>query len=128
VNPVDAIFTPVRKVSFHVENMRVGKRTDFDRLKIEIETDGTISPEEALKQASEILFNHFSLFSEEIKEKRKKKEKKKKPVAPAPAKAKVGKKIKRGKKEKKKKQAGKKKTSKKAAKSYAKKKTRKKVS
>ncbi|GAI19096.1 unnamed protein product, partial [marine sediment metagenome] len=60
VIPVDAIFTPVKKVSFHVENMRVGKRTDFDRLKIEIETDGTISPEEALRESSEILLNHFS--------------------------------------------------------------------
>ena len=128
VIPIDAIFTPVKKVSFHVENMRVGKRTDFDRLKIEIETDGTISPEEALKQASEILLNHFSLFSQEIGKKISGKEKKKKPVAPTPAKAKAGKKIKTGKKEKKKKQAGKKKTPKKAAKSHEKKKTRKKVS
>ncbi len=128
VIPIDAIFTPVKKVSFHVENMRVGKRTDFDRLKLEIETDGTISPEEALKQASEILLSHFSLFSEEIGKEMAKKQKKKKPVAPVSAKAKAGKKTKAVKKEKKKKQAGKKKTSKKAAKSYEKKKTRKKVS
>ncbi len=130
VIPIDAIFTPVKKVSFHVENMRVGKRTDFDRLKLEIETDGTISPEEALRESSEILLNHFSLFSQEIGKKisGKEKKKKKKPVASTPAKAKAGKKIKTGKKEKTKKQAEKKKTPKKAAKSYEKKKTRKKVS
>lgn len=61
--PIDATFTPVKKVSFEVENMRVGKRTDFDKLEIEIETDGTISPEEAFSRASEILFKHFSIFS-----------------------------------------------------------------
>ena len=47
-HPVDAIFTPVRKVNYHVENTRVGQMTNFDKLTIEIETDGTISPEEAL--------------------------------------------------------------------------------
>jgi DNA-directed RNA polymerase subunit alpha len=64
---LDAIFTPVRRVSYQTENMRVGERTDFDRLKLEIETDGTISPEEAFFQASEILIRHFLLFSENIK-------------------------------------------------------------
>lgn len=64
VIPIDAIFTPVKMVNFSVENMRVGKRTDFDRLKMEIETDGTISPQEALKQTSEILLSHFSLLSQ----------------------------------------------------------------
>lgn len=59
---LDAIFTPVRKVSYRVENMRVGERTDFDRLFLELETDGTVSPEEALSQASEVLVEHFSLF------------------------------------------------------------------
>src|SRR4030042_3629013 len=63
---IDAIFTPVRRVSYQTENMRVGERTDFDRLKFEIETDGTITPEEAFHQASEILIKHFSLFSEKI--------------------------------------------------------------
>lgn len=76
VIPIDAIFTPVKKVSFQVENMRVGKRTDFDRLKLEIETDGIISPEEALKQASEILLSHFSLFSQTFSKIPKIKEKK----------------------------------------------------
>ena len=60
---LDAIFTPVRKVSYSVENMRVGDRTDFNRLFIDIETDGTITPEEAFSQASEILVEHFSLFA-----------------------------------------------------------------
>jgi DNA-directed RNA polymerase subunit alpha len=61
--PIDAVFTPVRRVSFRVENMRVGRRTDFDKLEMDIETDGTISPEEAFLKASEILLEHFSLFS-----------------------------------------------------------------
>jgi DNA-directed RNA polymerase subunit alpha len=67
--PVDAIFTPVKRVSFRVENMRVGERTDFDRLFLEIETDGTISPEEVFFQASDILVKHFSLFSEPFRPK-----------------------------------------------------------
>lgn len=65
---VDAIFTPVRKVSYRVESMRVGERTDFDRLILELETDGTITPEGALSQASEILVKHFSLLQETFKE------------------------------------------------------------
>ena len=63
---IDAIFTPVRKVNFIVENMRVGDRTDYDLLKIEIETDGTITPEQAISSASEILVKHFSLFVNEF--------------------------------------------------------------
>ena len=51
VIPVDAIFTPVRKVNYWVENTRVGQMTNFDKLTIEIETDGTITPEEALSRA-----------------------------------------------------------------------------
>ncbi len=60
---IDSIFTPVKRVNFHVKNMRVGKRTDFDRLFIEVETDRTISPEEALLQAVEILKKHFEILS-----------------------------------------------------------------
>ncbi len=60
---LDAIFTPIRRVAFKVENMRVGKRTDFDRLFLEIETDGTISPKQAFSKASKILVDHFDLFS-----------------------------------------------------------------
>jgi len=77
---LDAIFTPVKRVAFKVENMRVGKKTDFDRLFLEIETDGTISPQQAFSQSSEILFKHFDLFFETFKEKEKplvKKEKEK---------------------------------------------------
>jgi len=60
--PLDAIFTPIRKINYHIENMRVGERTDFDRLFFEIETDGTLTPEEAISEASNILISHFSLF------------------------------------------------------------------
>jgi len=62
---LDAIYTPVRNVSYRVENMRVGERTDFDRLFITIEADGTVLPEEALIQATEILIEHFSLIFQE---------------------------------------------------------------
>ena len=68
---LDAIFTPVQRVTFRVENMRVGERTDFDRLFLELQTDGTISPEEAFWHASEILVNHFSLFSQTFKKEEK---------------------------------------------------------
>lgn len=67
VIPIDAIFTPVKRISYKVENMRVGERTDFDRLKLDIETDGTIAPEDAFYQASEILIKHFSLLNESFK-------------------------------------------------------------
>lgn len=60
---LDAIFTPIRKVSYRVELMRVGERTDFDRLLLELETDGTLSPEEAVSLASEILVGHFALLA-----------------------------------------------------------------
>lgn len=64
---LDAIFTPIKRVAFRLENMRVGERTDFDRLFLEIETDGTISPETSFAQAVEILVKHFSLFAEQFK-------------------------------------------------------------
>ena len=59
--PLDAIFTPMRKVNFEIETMRVGDRTDFNRLRIEIVTNGTISPQEALEYASNLLVNHFKI-------------------------------------------------------------------
>jgi len=59
---IDAIFTPIKSVNFKVENMRLGKRTDFNRLFLEIETDGTITPEEAFEKSCRILVDHFSLF------------------------------------------------------------------
>ena len=56
---LDAIFTPVRRVSYEVENMRVGDRTDFNRLKMFIETDGTITPKEALEKSIEIMISQL---------------------------------------------------------------------
>lgn len=66
---LDAIFTPMRRVSFKTDNMRVGERTDFDRLFLEIETDGTITPEDSFFQATEILVKHFSILLESFKPK-----------------------------------------------------------
>ncbi|HEV7810686.1 MAG TPA: DNA-directed RNA polymerase subunit alpha [Candidatus Limnocylindrales bacterium] len=59
---IDAIFTPVRKVNYWVESMRVGQMTNYDKLTIEIETDGAITPEEALSRSAEILVNQFRPF------------------------------------------------------------------
>src|SRR3989339_64470 len=59
---LDAIYTPIKNVNFQVENMRVGDRTDFDKLSIEIETDGTMTPEEAFFDACEILLKHFNII------------------------------------------------------------------
>ena len=61
---MDAIFTPIRNVNFQVENMRVGDRTDFDKLRLEIETDGTITPEESFFEACDILIKHFNIIFE----------------------------------------------------------------
>jgi len=65
---VDAIFTPVRKVSYRIENMRVGEKTDFDKLILELETDGTLTPEAVFSQAADILVKHFVLLQEAFKE------------------------------------------------------------
>ncbi|HLE59138.1 MAG TPA: DNA-directed RNA polymerase subunit alpha [Candidatus Limnocylindria bacterium] len=62
--PVDAIFTPVRRVNFSVSDTRVGQMTNFDRLVIEIETDGTMTPQAALSSAADILVREFSRFAE----------------------------------------------------------------
>ena len=59
---LDAIFSPITKVSFSVENMRVGDRTDFDKLIIGIETDGTMDPEEAMLKSVQILIEHLNVF------------------------------------------------------------------
>jgi DNA-directed RNA polymerase subunit alpha len=64
---VDAIFTPVKRVSYKIENMRVGERTDYDRIYLEVETDGTISPEQSFYQASKIMVDHFSVFVDNFK-------------------------------------------------------------
>ena len=63
VLPVDAIFSPVRKVNYNVERTRVGQVTDYERLVLEVWTDGTITPVEAVREAAENLVNHLFLFS-----------------------------------------------------------------
>jgi DNA-directed RNA polymerase subunit alpha len=65
VIPVDAIYTPIKKVAYKVENTRVGQRTDYEKLSIDIKTDGTINPEEALKEASRIMIQHLMLITDE---------------------------------------------------------------
>jgi DNA-directed RNA polymerase subunit alpha len=62
---VDSIFTPIKNVMFNVENYRVEQKTDYEKLVFEIETDGSIHPKEALKEAAKILIYHFMLFSDE---------------------------------------------------------------
>ena len=61
---IDADFSPIKRVNYRVEETRVGERTDFDRLVLEIETHGGIQPSEALHEAAQILINHFRLFSD----------------------------------------------------------------
>ncbi len=60
VIPVDAIYTPVQKVNYTVEHTRVGQMTNFDKIVLEITTDGTITPDEALRQSADILVRHFT--------------------------------------------------------------------
>lgn len=60
--PVDAIFSPIRRVKYEVENTRVGQRTDYDKLVMEVWTDGTVSPEDALAEAAKIAKDHFTIF------------------------------------------------------------------
>jgi DNA-directed RNA polymerase subunit alpha len=62
---IDSIFTPVRNVKYAVENFRVEQKTDYEKLLLEIETDGSIHPKDALKEAAKILIYHFMLFSDE---------------------------------------------------------------
>ena len=62
---IDSIFTPVRNVKYSIENYRVEQKTDYEKLLLEIDTDGSIHPKEALKEAAKILIYHFMLFSDE---------------------------------------------------------------
>ncbi|MDA0685922.1 MAG: DNA-directed RNA polymerase subunit alpha [Bacteroidetes bacterium] len=62
---IDSIFTPIRNVKYQVEDFRVEQRTDYEKLILEVSTDGSIHPEEALKEAAKILIQHFVLFSDE---------------------------------------------------------------
>lgn len=105
---VDSIFTPIKNIGYKVENVRVGDITNYDKLILDIETDGTITPEDALKQGAELLIGHFNLFltgtgaekaekeEEKIKEPEKveeiKEEMKKEEIEEAPAEEKAKKK------------------------------------
>jgi len=63
--PIDAIFTPIRNVKYSIENFRVEQVTDYEKLVLEISTDGSIHPKDALKESAKILIHHFMLFSDE---------------------------------------------------------------
>ena len=65
VIPIDAIYTPIKNVKYEIENYRVEGKTDYERLVLDIETDGSINPTDALKEAAKILIHHFMLFSDE---------------------------------------------------------------
>jgi DNA-directed RNA polymerase subunit alpha len=64
VIPIDSIFSPVRRVAYAVEQARVGQRTDYDKLTLDIETDGSIEPQAALREASEILISQLAIFTD----------------------------------------------------------------
>jgi len=64
VIPIDSIFSPVRRVSYDVEAARVGQRTDFDKLTLDIETDGSVDPQAALREAAEVLIKSLSIFTD----------------------------------------------------------------
>lgn len=63
--PIDSIFTPIKNVKFSIEDFRVEQKTDYEKLVLEVGTDGSIHPEDALKEAAKILIQHFMLFSDE---------------------------------------------------------------
>lgn len=65
VIPIDSIYTPIRNVKYVIENFRVEQKTDYEKLVLEISTDGSIHPKDALKEAAKILIHHFMLFSDE---------------------------------------------------------------
>lgn len=65
VIPVDAIYTPIKSVSYHVDSTRVGQRTDYEMLTLHVKTDGMVHPEEAVKEAARILIQHLMLISDE---------------------------------------------------------------
>jgi len=64
VIPIDSIFSPVKRVSYEVDSARVGQRTDFDKLTLDIETDGSVDPQAALREAAEILIRSLSIFTD----------------------------------------------------------------
>jgi DNA-directed RNA polymerase subunit alpha len=64
VIPIDSIFSPVKRVAYEVEAARVGQRTDYDKLHLDIETDGSVDPQAALREAAEILIKYLAIFTE----------------------------------------------------------------
>ena len=62
---IDSIFTPIKHVKYNIENYRVEQKTDYEKLVIELETDGSVTPKDALQEAAKILIHHFMLFSDE---------------------------------------------------------------
>ena len=64
VIPIDSIFSPVKRVAYSVESARVGQRTDYDKLTLDIETDGSLDPHAALREAAETLIKYLAIFSE----------------------------------------------------------------
>ena len=64
---IDSIYTPIRNVKYEIENYRIEQKTDYEKLIIEVTTDGSIQPKDALKEAAKILIQHFALFSDEAK-------------------------------------------------------------
>lgn len=81
---VDAIYTPVRRVNYSVENMRVGKKTDYEKITLEIVTDGTVAPEEAFSRAVRILVDQFQTLSE-LEQEEDKDEKREEMIAEKPS-------------------------------------------
>ena len=80
---VDAIFTPIKMINFEVEDMRVGDKTNYNRLRFDIETDGTITPAEALTNAANLLIEHFKIITapiKTVKAEKKEEEKEEKPL------------------------------------------------
>src|SRR5690349_22781714 len=64
VIPIDSIFSPVKRVAYHVEAARVGQRTDFDKLTLDIKTDGSVDPQAALREAAEVLIQSLAIFTD----------------------------------------------------------------
>jgi DNA-directed RNA polymerase subunit alpha len=65
VIPIDAIYTPIKNVAYRIEPFRVGQRTDYEKLLMDVKTDGTIHPEDAVKEASRIMIQHLMLITDE---------------------------------------------------------------
>lgn len=91
---LDSLFSPIENVSFNIEAVRVGKKTDYEKLVMKVQSDGTISPEEAINKSINVLINHFSLISKEEVKKETKKETKK-PVKKTAKKATLKKEVKK---------------------------------